>query len=67
MTVGPLPCLIGILFFVFISPGSGQEFRAEISGEVADPSGAAVAGAKVIAHSVERSLRYETVTNSAGR
>jgi len=45
----------------------GQEFRASISGDVTDPTGAVVAGAKVVALSVERNIPYEGVTNAAGR
>jgi hypothetical protein len=44
-----------------------QEFRATISGQVTDQSGAAVVGAKVTAVSVERNVPYEAVTNSSGR
>ena len=44
-----------------------QEFRAAISGQLTDPSGAAVEGARVKAASVERGVAYETITNSAGR
>jgi Carboxypeptidase regulatory-like domain/TonB dependent receptor-like, beta-barrel len=60
-------CLASVIWFLFVPAVLGQEFRAEISGEVADPSGAAVAGAKVLALSVERSVTYDAVTNSAGR
>ncbi|MGH7488690.1 MAG: carboxypeptidase-like regulatory domain-containing protein, partial [bacterium] len=35
--------------------------------EITDPAGAAVAGAKVVAVSVERNVPYEATTNSAGR
>ncbi len=45
----------------------GQEYRATLSGDVTDPTGASVAGAKVIARSVERNVPYEGVTNSTGR
>src|ERR1044071_4871862 len=44
-----------------------QEFRASISGEVTDPTGAAVEGARVVALSLDRNVPYETTTNVAGR
>ena len=44
-----------------------QEFRATISGEVTDQTGAIVTGVKVVALSTERNTPYETVTNGAGR
>src|SRR5438105_4864522 len=56
----------GLLVF-FAAPGLAQEFRAGISGEVTDPSGAAVTMAKVVAQSVERNVTYEADTNAAGR
>src|SRR5437667_1616626 len=49
------------------SGGWAQEYRATLAGEVADPSGSAVEAAKVTATSVERSVTYESATNSAGR
>src|SRR5262245_41158417 len=67
MPFGTFRCLVLLVPFVFTSFVYGQEFRAGISGEVSDPSGAAVAGAKVVAHSVERSVDYEAVTNTTGR
>jgi hypothetical protein len=56
-------CLLAVL----ASAGFGQEFRAAISGEIIDPSGAPVEAARVVAGSLERNLRYESKTNSAGR
>src|SRR5579864_1950641 len=56
-------CLLAVL----ASSCVAQEFRADIAGQVSDPSGAAVSGARVIATSVERNLLYESTTNSAGR
>ncbi len=44
-----------------------QEFKGTITGDVTDPSGAPIAGAKVTATSVERNLATETTTNAAGR
>src|SRR5690242_5651640 len=57
----------GCFLLLFAFPALGQEFRAVISGEVSDPSGAAVSGAKVAAHSVERNATYEAVSSAAGR
>lgn len=52
---------------LFCSFAAAQEFRATISGEVTDPTGAAIEGAKVVASSVERNVPYEAVTNASGR
>lgn len=43
-----------------------QEVTASITGGISDPSGAAVAGATVTAHSTERGLTYTAVTNESG-
>ncbi len=43
-----------------------QDVTASIAGTVTDPSGAAVAGANVIAKSVERGVTYTAVTNDLG-
>jgi hypothetical protein len=63
-TVWKLACYLTLLTVPVMV---GQEFRATISGEVTDPAGAAVEGAKVIALSVERNVSYDALTNSAGR
>jgi hypothetical protein len=57
---------LGLLLIV-VSSVFAQEFRATISGEVTDPAGAVVAGAKVVATSVERNVPYEAESNAAGR
>ncbi|MBI3695970.1 MAG: TonB-dependent receptor [Acidobacteria bacterium] len=44
-----------------------QEFRANISGEVTDPTGAAITDARVVVTSVERGTPVEATTNAAGR
>lgn len=59
--------LIGCLCLFVVFSTFGQEFRATVSGEVVDPAGAAVEGAKVVATSVERNVPYEATTNAAGR
>jgi hypothetical protein len=43
-----------------------QEFRGTISGLVTDPSGAPVAGARVIVTSLERNVAYDAETNETG-
>ena len=56
-----------LLFFGLAGASLAQEFRGTVTGEVTDPSGAPVAGAKVTVTSVERNISTETTTNSAGR
>jgi hypothetical protein len=45
----------------------GQEFRGTISGAVTDPTGAAVAGAKVVATEVRTGTKVQTVSESTGQ
>lgn len=59
-------CLL-LLFLCLAGTSLAQEFRGAVTGEVTDPSGAPVAGAKVTVTSVERNIATETTTNSAGR
>jgi len=58
---------IAIALCLLAGPAVAQEFRASISGEVADASSAAVAGATVTVTSVERNTATVAVTNAAGR
>ena len=58
---------ISCLMLILVSAMVAQEFRATISGEVTDPAGAAIEGAKVVVTSVERNVPYDGTTNSAGR
>jgi hypothetical protein len=44
----------------------GQEVTATITGTATDPSGAAIAGAKVTAKSVERGITYTAESNESG-
>ncbi len=45
---------------------SAQEVTAAFTGQVTDPSGAAIVGAKVTAKDVERGTVWPTVTNGSG-
>lgn len=65
MLVECRPFLLGLLLAVGVA--SAQEFRATISGDITDPSGAVVEGARVVALSLERNVTYDALTNSAGR
>ncbi|MGP0020220.1 MAG: TonB-dependent receptor [Candidatus Sulfotelmatobacter sp.] len=47
-------------------PSWAQEVTASITGTVTDPSGAAVAGAKVTTTSAERGITYTAMTNDSG-
>lgn len=55
-------------FSLFLACGFliGQEFRANISGTITDPSGAPIAAARIEAISAERQVRYEAVSNDLG-
>jgi hypothetical protein len=55
-----------LLLLVGASLGA-QEFRAYISGQVTDPSGAAIAGATVVATNAETNVKLTTNTAADGR
>jgi hypothetical protein len=57
----------GCFLLFMLSNAFAQEFRAAVSGEVIDPAGAAIDGARVVAINVERNVPYEAVTNAVGR
>jgi len=59
--------LAAVLLFLWVPASVAQEFRAQISGIVTDPSGAPIAGAKVTVTSVERKVAVDSDTNEAGR
>ncbi|HLK69131.1 MAG TPA: TonB-dependent receptor [Bryobacteraceae bacterium] len=52
---------------LFAAVCMGQEFRATISGAITDPSGASIAGAKVIATETRTGAKTNTVSDSAGQ
>src|SRR3954468_4617204 len=59
-------CSLSIALLVVSQVSQAQEVTASIVGTISDQSGAAVAGATVKAHSVERGLDYTAVTNNDG-
>ncbi len=64
-----LQALAGVSFAaLLLAPGSAmaQEVTAAINGVVTDPSGAAVAGAKVTAKDLDRGSPFPTTTDGSG-
>src|ERR1700761_4005812 len=58
--------VLAILLVLMAVPASSQEVTAAINGMVTDPSGGAVAGAKVTAKDLDRGTIYPTTTDSGG-
>src|SRR5260370_5758096 len=54
-------------FLVWAIPAFSQEFRASITGQVTDPSGAPVPNARVVVLNIERNVTSEAISNSTGR
>jgi Carboxypeptidase regulatory-like domain/TonB dependent receptor len=61
-----LCCLTLVVLICGANATFAQEVTASITGTVADQSGAAVAGANVIATSVERGTKFTAVSNDSG-
>src|SRR5271170_6484775 len=59
-----LVAVLALTFFVFAA--QGQTFRGAINGTVADPTGAVIAGAKVVATDVGTNIAHNTVTTNSG-
>ena len=55
-----------LLCLLIASLASAQEFRALVSGQVTDPSGAAIAGATVVATNLETNVTLTTSTGADG-
>ena len=55
-----------IALFLFVPALLAQEFRASITGEVNDSSGAAVPQVRVIATNIATNVASEALTNEAG-
>jgi hypothetical protein len=59
--------LLGVLLFlVFVSPASAQEFRGSITGRVADSAGAVIPAAQVSATNVATNTAVWATTDDAG-
>ena len=58
--------LLMAAFVVLCATASAQEFRATISGRVADASGAGVPNAKVVVHNVSTNEDFSATTNEDG-
>lgn len=58
---------VAVLAAIFSAVLFSQEFRSTISGSVTDPSGAPVAGARVVAAETRTGVKTPTVTDAAGR
>ncbi len=52
---------------LLISSAGAQEFRASLSGEITDPSGAAISGATITVTNVDRNSDSVETSNSLGR
>src|SRR5437763_2016077 len=52
---------------VAVSPAAAQQVTASITGQVTDPTGAPIPGAKVTATDTQRGTPYTTTTNAEGR
>ena len=64
--LGSALCAAVYVLFLTTTMASAQEVSAAITGHVTDPSGAAVAGAKVVATDTQRGTEWPTVTNGDG-
>jgi hypothetical protein len=62
------PLLLAIAAVLLLVPGiaEAQVASGKVVGAVRDPSGAAVAGAKIVVTSVDTNVSHTVVTNSAG-
>src|SRR6516225_2784556 len=60
------PILFTVLLCLTVATGWSQEVTAAISGQIADASGAAIAGATVTARDLDRGTTWPAQTNEAG-
>src|SRR3984957_5236201 len=57
-------CSLAVL--LCLSSGLGQTVTSSITGQVIDPSGAVISGAKVVAENAATSVKTSTETNASG-
>ncbi|HKE25360.1 MAG TPA: TonB-dependent receptor [Bryobacteraceae bacterium] len=62
----PRSAAVSIVFLLAL-PAFSQEFRASVTGQVTDSTGAIVPGANLTITSIERNDSVHTLSNSAGR
>lgn len=67
MKVFALMAKIGCLLLLVTSSAWSQSFTAAVRGIVTDPTGAAVANAKVVITQAERNVQHTTTTDDQGR
>ena len=58
--------MFAVTFLSLGQPARAQQVTAAITGQVVDPSGAAIIGAKVTARDLDRGTVWDTETNSQG-
>src|SRR5688572_3553030 len=58
--------IVGLVFFVFALCAGAQESRGTLAGVVADPTGARVANAEVVAKHNSTGVTYRTQTTATG-
>src|SRR3974377_1994402 len=62
--------LLVVLFFTLLSLPSGttaQGYFGTVSGQLSDPSGAVVQGAKVVLADQQKGFKFNTVSDASGR
>jgi hypothetical protein len=59
-------CLWLLALLAIPLAGWAQSTRGSLAGTITDQTGAAIAGANIVATQVETQIKYETVTSSAG-
>ena len=58
---------LALAFLLLLHTAYSQEFRATLSGEITDPTGAAISGATITATNVDRNTSTVEISNSLGR
>jgi len=61
-----LICVIGVVALLFPAPSAAQALYGSITGNISDPSGAPVPGARVSVKNLETNIVHSGATNDAG-